>query len=988
MSLTESPEETYRKNILNTPVDELPDMLEELCNTIIPNPEDGMTEMLINGLRILKVTDDEDFDYTNFQHNYYKALHKVIVLHHKFADEGLLIGPDETNIRNLIKFNRLFEIFHYWEQGIRSMWRVKKASNSLYDSSLNTDIGLFRFKPIDPDEINCYQNLILYLLASLAERGWRRQVDQCMERIYTKDGFDTHSWKPVMDIQSFVYSLTQKDINYQQWFNLTSNPSNPKNVIKYLTEVKDPSFIEVDKDRKLFSFNDGIYETAVLNEETGKYQDRWYPHIIKESESQFSSRDICPKRSACKHFDTKFNNYDEIDDWYNIPTPCFQSILDTQQFPEEVCRWMYILLCGRMLHEVGDLDEWQVMPFLKGRAQSGKCMGVDTLIISHTGCLVKVQDIKVGDLLMGDDSKPRTVLSTTKGIGQLYKIKQNKGEDYVVNGEHILCLKMTYVNQEMKNRYILGKPYAVNDVVEISVNDYIKLSKAQKKSLKGYKMPIEFPEQEIPFDPYMLGVWLGDGTSSRPDITNQDSTIIKYLIDNVKQYNCYLRYADSPYRYRIYGHTKNHTIKTIFKELNLFNNKHIPDIYKFNSRENRLKLLAGILDTDGHLGNVDNKRSSYDLIQKNYTLAKDIEYLVRSLGFYTKIVKCEKSCMFKGTKRTGTYYRMSIGGNNIHEIPCLVPRKKAIVRTTPVDSSHTGIEVETLNIGDYYGFELDGNHRFLLGDTTVTHNSTILTRVCKEFFHSLDVGVLSNNCEKKFGLSALKDMFLFIAPEIKGNIGLEQCDFQTIISGEDTSIAEKFKTASSARWTVPGAMAGNEAPGYNDNQGSVARRMVVFDFSKKVTKGDTQLGKKLLKEIPLLIKKGNKAYLETINKHGSTDIWNILPEYFKNTQKDMSQQTNSLVHFLGSDKVKLGEEFHCKQKTFIQYYNDHVRESSLQKCTWKRDFYESVFESHGIEIMSKNDKMNGRRVGSIWLRGVDVVGEGNETGNDTGNEST
>ena len=626
-TLTETPESLYRREVFSTSVENLPELLNNLSETIMPNYEEGFSAVLKNGLGIFKVDDKEELQFEKFQQHYYRALHKVVVLHHKFADEGLLIEDgNEQNIKFLIQFNKLFEIFYYWEQAIRSLWRVKKASHPLYDSSLNTDIGLFRFKPIDPEINNCYQNLILYLLASLAERGWRRQVDQCMERIYTKDGFDTHAWQPVMDIQTFVYSRTQKDVNYQQWFNLTSNPANPRNAIKYLTEVKDLHFIDVIKDRKLFSFPNGIYESSVFDGE--HYVDKWYPHVKnrKESPNGYISNDLCPKRSACKYFDSKFNPYQDTEDWYDIPTPSFQSILDYQNFSEDVCRWMYILLCGRVLHEVGDLDEWQVMPFLKGKAKSGK--------------------------------------------------------------------------------------------------------------------------------------------------------------------------------------------------------------------------------------------------------------------------------------------------------------------------------------------------------------STILTRVCKEFFHSLDVGTLGNRTEKTFGLSALKDKLLFIAPEIKGDISMDQCTFQTIISGEDTSVAEKFKTATSVKWVVPGVMAGNEAPGYSDNQGSISRRLVVFSFDKKVKKGDTQLGKKLLKEIPALIIKGNRAYLEAVKKFGKNDIWDTLPEYFKETQKDMAEQTNSLVHFLRSDKLVYGKEKVCRQKIFLQAYNEHIRENNLQRCTWKRDFYEGVFEEHNITILKKqsmNDVHAKRKFNCLWLKGVDIV---------------
>mgnify|MGYP000976604721 CR=1 FL=1 len=94
-------------------------------------------------------------------------------------------------------------------------------------------------------------------------------------------------------------------------------------------------------------------------------------------------------------------------------------------------------------------------------------------------------------------------------------------------------------------------------ILEIAVKDYIKLSSKKKHILKGYKVPVEFPHRDLEIDPYMIGFWLGDGTASQPEITTQDSTIIKYFKENLQQYKCYLQYinnkSDNNYKYRING---------------------------------------------------------------------------------------------------------------------------------------------------------------------------------------------------------------------------------------------------------------------------------------------------------------------------------------------------------------------------------------------------------------------------------------------------
>jgi replicative DNA helicase len=118
-----------------------------------------------------------------------------------------------------------------------------------------------------------------------------------------------------------------------------------------------------------------------------------------------------------------------------------------------------------------------------------KSMSFGSKIIVYTGKFKEIQDIQVGDQLMGDDSTPRTVLATSKGIDNLYRIKQNNGDDYIVNGEHILSLKMTYTQTlgttklKNENRVINGIKYKKGDIVDISVNEYLELSTGIKKSL-------------------------------------------------------------------------------------------------------------------------------------------------------------------------------------------------------------------------------------------------------------------------------------------------------------------------------------------------------------------------------------------------------------------------------------------------------------------------------------------------------------------------
>ena len=394
---------------------------------------------------------------------------------------------------------------------------------------------------------------------------------------------------------------------------------------------------------------------------------------------------------------------------------------------------------------------------------SGKCLKRGTPIMLSDGSIKKVEEIVPGELLMGDDSTPRTVLSIARGRDKMYDVIPVKGEKYTGNSEHILCLQAsgfpklsrnnhtantnyniqwlennkfmskTFTFNEAKNneeemkvaaqefyKKILENPATNDNVYEVAIKDYLNLSNKLKALLKGYKVPIDFPEKELPMDPYMIGYWLGDGSSRDAVISCQDSTVLHYFANNLAKYDISLHYR-SQYDYGISGNGnyRNNKFSNVLKDENMLNNKHIPMLYKCNSRENRLKLLAGLLDSDGNL----SENGGFEFTQKNETLMDDVIYLARSLGFSCYKATKNTSWTYNGVKQEGTAFRIQINGNGIEEIPTLIPRKKAAPRKQIKDVLVTGIKVEYVNEDDYYGFTLDGNCRYVLGDFTVTHNT-------------------------------------------------------------------------------------------------------------------------------------------------------------------------------------------------------------------------------------------------------------------------
>ena len=367
---------------------------------------------------------------------------------------------------------------------------------------------------------------------------------------------------------------------------------------------------------------------------------------------------------------------------------------------------------------------WQrsELVILAARPAMGKCLGKGTKVVMFDGSLKKVEDVQLHDLLMGDDSTPRRVLSIARGQERMYWVHQNKGISYRVNESHILSLKRS------RNEGAHTK----GDVLNISVREYLTKSDKFKTNYKGYKVAVDFPEKSLPLEPYFVGLWLGDGIdgpghsySSR--ITNVDPEVIDYLTNYADKLNLPL------VKYQQAGKTANYAITSgqrgirsefciqdQLHSLNVVEHKHIPRTYLINSTANRLNLLAGLIDSDGHY---QEEFNCYEVTQKNHELAEQIKYLCDTLGFRVSLK--EKRASIRSIGFETTVYRLRIFGN-LDSIPVRIERKKAIPLRAKADWRVTGIQVEYDKVDDYYGFTIDGNHLFLLEDMTVTHNTAFV----------------------------------------------------------------------------------------------------------------------------------------------------------------------------------------------------------------------------------------------------------------------
>ena len=272
-------------------------------------------------------------------------------------------------------------------------------------------------------------------------------------------------------------------------------------------------------------------------------------------------------------------------------------------------------------------------------------------------------------------------------------------------------------------------------------------------------------------------------------------------------------------------------------------------------------------------------------------------------------------------------------------------------------------------IGDRDGWQVIP---FLLG-AAGTGKSSITNNVVAELYDSTDVGLLSNNSEKQFGLSAFYDKFIFVAPEIKSDMKLEQAEFQSMCSGEEIQIAIKHKTAFSVKWNPPGWLAGNETPTWTDNSGSIQRRVIIFNFERPVIGGDMLLGNKLKAEMGALIVKANRAYLEASAQYGSKNIWEVLPNYFKSTRNEMAASVNSVEAFLGSSDVVLDPTKFCPLDDFKCALKVYENQNGYKGSKFTTDFFRGPFAKFKLARVRDHREYRGRSLKREYVLGVDLI---------------
>ncbi|HUU59758.1 MAG TPA: DEAD/DEAH box helicase family protein [Phycisphaerae bacterium] len=347
------------------------------------------------------------------------------------------------------------------------------------------------------------------------------------------------------------------------------------------------------------------------------------------------------------------------------------------------------------------------------------CHAKGERILMADGTAKKAEDVVVGDLLMGIDG-PRRVRELHRGRQRMAKVIPNKGEPFVVNIGHILTVVWS-VGQG---------PHRDGDVIDISVAEWLASTQTFRRHTVLYRPRVDtfftdYAERDRPIGAYHMGMLLGDGTLSKSvGVSTVDPEMAEEVERLASEFGLRVRrdaFGGRCPTYRISSGVKfrgKNPLVSSLAVLGLLNakagTKFIPAPYLTMSRAGRLELLAGLMDSDGSVSG-----GGFDFVSKSPRLAEGVVFLCRSLGLAAHVKPCQKRDQHgKG----GTYYRVSVSGD-CSVVPTRVPRKRAPARKINKDVQRVGFKVKLLPEGDYYGFTVDRDNRYLMGDFTWTHNS-------------------------------------------------------------------------------------------------------------------------------------------------------------------------------------------------------------------------------------------------------------------------
>lgn len=244
---------------------------------------------------------------------------------------------------------------------------------------------------------------------------------------------------------------------------------------------------------------------------------------------------------------------------------------------------------GTCIIDNNTITRWCFSNVILKRDWNDNCLALDTIIPTPNGYKT-IGDIQINDYVFDEHGKPVKVIDTTDihYNRDCYKLTFANGSEVVCDSTHNWYVDYWTTGKGHRNE----KKCGLKDTEWIFKN--YKKSNGSKYLHTFYNGAIEYSEKSYTIDPYVLGLWLGDGSKGGSVFTCEEKDLIMYK-SLEKKYNVKYRFDEG----KTYIINVSKGLRTELKNLNLLNNKHIPCEYLLGSINQRLELLRGLMDTDG-----------------------------------------------------------------------------------------------------------------------------------------------------------------------------------------------------------------------------------------------------------------------------------------------------------------------------------------------------------------------------------------------------
>lgn len=411
--------------------------------------------------------------------------------------------------------------------------------------------------------------------------------------------------------------------------------------------------------------------------------------------------------------------------------------------------------------------------------QIGKALNIKEKIPLAAGGFKLLGQLEVGDLIVGSNGLPTKVIYKSEIFDKpSYRVTFEDGNSIDVCEDHLWTVtnRINHRKIETKNTKRLAQ-----DFRKLNARGYYEY-----RYTVPNVQPVQYSAKQQLVDPYTLGIWLGDGSKHCSTFACHIDDKQHYLSEGIK-FTSEFSYERTRRPSIFVSSIKN--LRPGLRQIGVLNNKHIPANYLYGSVEQRLALLQGLMDTDGHVRK--NGTCEIQLTDKVPQLIKDVNQLLCSLGIKVFVSHFDNNNFREPTSSTRMYFTPPVGMQIAR-----MPRKAARLKDSRPFQSYTNsrsiVNIEQIANIPTQCIQVDAHdHLFAVTDKYIlTHNTTVATVIIlwvALFNRNKNIALLADKQETATEvLDRIKLAYEYLPDFLKG--GVKKWDAKTVIFENSSKI--------------------------------------------------------------------------------------------------------------------------------------------------------------------------------------------------------